>query len=115
MLKLQIGIFFGTDPGAFSQGLIAGTVSTTGGNTFTFTHPQNPTPADDVSDAQYFWTTDLETFYADGDPDGAGTTTVTFTTEVDTPVAGTTTVTATITGAVTPGAIFVDARVTQTP
>ena len=87
-----------TDPGAFSVGLRARGVTTGAGLTFTFTHPQNASPADDVSAPAYRWSTNLQTFHADGAANAAGTTTVTFTAEVDTPVAGTTTVTATITG-----------------
>jgi hypothetical protein len=87
--------FFGTNPGEFSTGLVSG-VADTGAGTFTFTHPQNATPADDVS-AAYSWSTDLATFTADGVENGG--TTVTFTPALDTPVEGTTTVTATVTGA----------------
>ena len=100
--------FFGTEPGVFSQGLVAGTVS---GNTFTFTHPLNSNPADDLT-ATYRWSTDLETFHDDGDPNGAGTTTVTF--SDPTPAGGELfSVTATITGSVIPDKLFVDVKVTQ--
>ena len=34
--------YLGTDPSAFTKGLVAGAAS---GNTFTFTHPINETPA----------------------------------------------------------------------
>ena len=84
--------FFGTAPDGFSHGLAAGTVS---GGTFTFTHPQGTLAADLA--ASYRWSTDLQSFNADGATDGDGTK-VDFTVEADTPVAGTTTVTATITG-----------------
>jgi len=53
---------FGTNPGAFSQGLVSGTVS---GNTFTFTHPLNATPATDLT-ASYQWSKGLSTFTAAG-------------------------------------------------
>ncbi|MCX6877134.1 MAG: hypothetical protein NTW21_25490 [Verrucomicrobia bacterium] len=99
--------FFGTNPSVSSGGLVAGTVS---GNTFTFTHPQNATPASDIS-AAYRWSKDLATFNASGATDGAGTT-VTLTTQLNTPVAGTTTVTATVTGTPTTK-LFVDVMVTQ--
>jgi autotransporter-associated beta strand protein len=85
--------FFGTNPGIFSQGLSA--VSASGG-TFTFTHPQNATPASDLT-AAYTWSKDLATFLVNGATDGAGST-VSFTTLADTPSPGITTVTATVTG-----------------
>ncbi len=99
--------FFGTDPGAFSKGLVAGAVNA---GTFNFTHPLNATPADDLT-AVYRWSTDLQTFYDDGDPNGAGTTTVTF--AQGTPSNGMVTVTATISGAVIPVKLFVELQVTQ--
>jgi len=43
---------------------------------FTFTHPQNPQPASNLSVA-YKWSTDLQQFYGHGDTDANGTT-VTF-------------------------------------
>jgi len=88
--------FFGTNPGTFSQGLSA--VSASGG-TFTFTHPQNATPASDLT-AAYTWSKDLATFLANGATDGAGST-VSFTTLANTPSPGITTVTATVTGTAT--------------
>ncbi len=60
--------FFGTNPGTFTQGLLVGIKS---GNTFTFTHPQNATPASDLT-ASYNWSKDLATFLANGATDGAG-------------------------------------------
>ncbi len=101
--------FFGTAPDSFSQGLVSGTVNT-GAGTFTFTHPQTGTIADDLT-AAYRWSKDLQTFNADGASDGAGTQ-VDFTVQLDTPQAGTTTVTATITGTAT-DRLFVDVEVTQ--
>ena len=103
--------YFGTAPDAFSQGLVAGAVDT-GANTFTFTHPLNATPADDLT-ATYRWSTDLQTFHDDGDPNGAGTTTVTFVQGA--PSGGMVTVTATITGTEIPEKLFVDVEVTQNP
>ncbi len=50
--------FFGTHPGVFSQGLVAGTVSRA--DTFTFTHPQRPAPPP-TSRATYRWSTNLST------------------------------------------------------
>lgn len=104
--------FFGTDPSVFSQGVVEVAKS---GNTFTFQHPQNPTPASDMT-AAYRWSTTLGTWFADGASDG--TNTVTFSPALDTPSAGTTTVTATMT--VTAGgapvelpALFTDIEVTQ--
>ena len=97
--------YYGTDPSVFTAGVVSGGLS---GNTFTFTHPLNETPLDDVSGA-YLWSTDLETFYADGGDNGAGTT-VTFSQGV--PSAGMVTVTATITGPV-PAKLFVNIEVTQ--
>ena len=85
--------FFGTSPSVFTTGVIAGTKSA---NTFTFTHPQNPTLASDVS-AAYRWSKDLATFNATGATDLDGTS-VTFVATPGTPAPGITTVTATVTG-----------------
>lgn len=98
--------FFGTDPSVSNRGLVAGAKN---GNTFTFTHPQNATPASDLT-AAYQWSKDLATFYASGASDGSST--VTFTTQADTPATGTTTVTATVTGAVA-SRLFVNIKVTR--
>jgi len=99
--------FFGTAPDEFSAGLLAGTAS---GGSFTFTHPLNATPADDLT-ATYRWSTDLQDFYDDGDSNGAGTTTVDF--AQGTPSGGMVTVTATITGTEIPAKLFVDVEVMQ--
>ena len=99
--------YFGTAPDAFSPGVVADTMS---GNTSTFTHPLNATPADDLT-ASYQWTTNLQDFHDDGAPNGAGTTTVTFTQGA--PSGGMVTVTATITGTVVPDQLFVVVGVTQ--
>jgi autotransporter-associated beta strand protein len=106
-LKNGVENFFGTHPGISNPGIIVGTAA---GNTFTFTHPQNATPATDVS-AAYRWSKNLTAFNASGATDGAGTT-VTLTAQPNTPVPGTTTVTATVTGTATPR-LFLDARVTR--
>ncbi|MCF7676221.1 MAG: hypothetical protein K9N23_05155 [Akkermansiaceae bacterium] len=99
--------FFGTPPNAGNAGLIAGTLS---GNTFTFTHPQNATPASDVSVPAYAWSTDLQTFHANGaSADGI---TVNLEAVPNNPTTGTTTVTATVTGTV-PSKLFVNVGVTQ--
>jgi hypothetical protein len=100
--------FFGTHPGVFSAGLVARQV---GGNTFTFTHPQNATPADDIAGPLYRWSKDLATFLAAGATDGGGTT-VEFMAQTNTPALGTTTVTATITGP-SINKLFVTVGVTQ--
>ncbi|MEY4243093.1 MAG: hypothetical protein RLZZ245_678, partial [Verrucomicrobiota bacterium] len=97
--------FFGTHPGTFTRGLAAGIRS---GNTFTFTHPQNATPASDLT-ATYRWSTNLTTFHLGGATIGG--TTVTFTTQANTPSPGFTRVTATATGTL-PDRLFVDVRVT---
>jgi hypothetical protein len=99
--------FFGTNPGTFTQGLAAGIRS---GNTFTFTHPQNATPANDLT-ASYQRSKDLASFLASGATDGAGTK-VTFTTQANTPSPGFTTVTATVTGTAT-SKLFARVNVTQ--
>ena len=105
--------FLGTDPsGADAAGLSAVAVSGGGSNTFVLTHPENATPADDVS-AFYEWSTDLSAFHADGDSNGAGSA-VNFTLQPDTPAVGTTTVTATITGTL-PDQLFVRLGVELNP
>ena len=96
--------FFGTNPGASTQGLVAGSKS---GNTLTFTHPQG-TLASNLS-ARYRWSTDLATFQLGGESSGG--TTVNFTTEANTPSPGFTRVTATATGTL-PARLFVDVEVT---
>jgi hypothetical protein len=98
--------FFGTNPGVSSSGLAAGRVS---GNTFTFTHPQNATPASDLA-AAYQWSLDLGSFHASGA--SAGGITVNLVPAPNTPSAGTTTVTATVTGTVPPK-LFVRLGVSQ--
>ena len=99
--------FFGTNPGIFSHGVLAGAKNS---NTFTFTHPQNATPAADVS-AAYCWSKDLATFHTAGTTDPNGST-VELASQPNTPTPGTTTVTATVTG--TPAArLFVKVVVTQ--
>jgi methionine-rich copper-binding protein CopC len=97
--------FFGTNPGTFTRGLAAGIKN---GNTFTFTHPKNATPASDLT-ATYRWSADLATFHLGGQTSGG--TTVNFTTQANTPVAGTSRVTATATG-VLPTRLFIDIMVT---
>jgi autotransporter-associated beta strand protein len=104
-IKNGVENFFGTHPATFSQGLIAGTKN---GNSFTFTHPQNATPAYDLT-TSYRWSTNLTTFHPGGTTSGG--TTVTFNTEPNTPTPGVTRVTATATGSL-PARLFVDVRVT---
>jgi autotransporter-associated beta strand protein len=96
--------FFGTNPAVGSAGLIPGAAS---GNTFTFTHPQNASPAIGVS-AAYRWSKDLATFHGHGQSDGDDTT-VSFNAVTN---AGVTTVTATVTGTAT-AKLFVDVKVIQ--
>jgi hypothetical protein len=100
--------FFGTAPDEFSQGLVSGAADT-GAGTFTFTHPQTGTIADDLT-ATYRWSVDLENFFADGVADGGVQ--VDFVATPDTPSVGTTTVVATVTGPV-PAKLFVNVEVTQ--
>jgi hypothetical protein len=71
---IQNGVenFFGTHPGEFSEGIIAGE---TDGNTFAFTHPRNATPAADLR-AAYRWSTNLTDWYAGDNLDGPGGLTV---------------------------------------
>jgi hypothetical protein len=99
--------FFGTHPGEFSQGLVAGTADA-GAGTFAFSHPQG-TLASDLS-AAYTWSKDLVSFHPEGPNDG---TTVTFETQADTP-AGFTTVTATVTGTALQK-LFIRVQVTPNP
>lgn len=98
--------FFGTNPAAGNAGLAE---IARNGNSVTFRHPQNASPASDVT-AGYRWSTDLVNFHESGAASGG--TTVTFTPAADTPVAGTTTVTAAITGTA-PAKLFVTARATR--
>lgn len=104
--------FLGTDPSVFTKGITLNAVS---GNTVVFTHPQNASPASDLSAPAYLWSTDLETFHADGASNSGGTTTVTFSAVTNTPSTGITTVTATITGTVVPKTLFVNLAVTLNP
>jgi hypothetical protein len=99
--------FLGTAPNAGNAGLTAGTLS---GNVFTFTHPQNATPASDVSAPVYTWSTDLVNWNASDASSGGST--VSLAPDTDNPVAGTTTVTATVTGTVPPK-LFVRLSVSQ--
>jgi len=98
--------FFGTPPNAFNKGVVSGPAS---GNTFTFTHPHNSTPASNIT-ASYQWSKDLATSHASGATDTG--TTVTLVAQPNTPSPGVTTVTATVTG---PAAakLFVKVAVTE--
>ncbi|MES2476599.1 MAG: LamG-like jellyroll fold domain-containing protein [Verrucomicrobiota bacterium] len=82
----------GSNPASFNQGL-SGMVHS--GNTFTFQHPHNDTPANDVT-AAYRWSLDLITWHDSGATHGG--TTVQFVTLANVPEPGITTVTATTTG-----------------
>jgi len=89
--------FFGMNPSvAEASGMSTIAVTTGGSNTVVLVHPQNATPAGDIS-AFYQWSTGLQTYHADGFSNGTGTT-VSFSTQLDTPVVGMTTVTVTIAG-----------------
>jgi hypothetical protein len=83
--------FFGTDPGAFSPGLIAGT-------------------ANDLT-AAYRWSTDLTTFHGNGETDTAGTR-VDFSTRANTPEPGLTTVAASVAGT-SPARLFLTVETTS--
>jgi hypothetical protein len=107
-MKNGIESIFGTAPDVAGSG-IEGVARS--GNTVTFRHPQSANPPTDVT-AQYVWSTDLETFHADGQD--VGGTTVDFTTSPNTPSAGITTVTATITGTV-PEKLFVSVKAALVP
>lgn len=102
-IKNGLENLFGTDPSVSSQGIVQVARS---GNTVTFQHPANATPAADVS-ASYVWSTDLAAFHADGASNSG--TTVSFATST---VSGTTTVTATITGTI-PNKLFLSLKATQ--
>jgi hypothetical protein len=99
--------FLGTAPNSGNAGLTAGTLS---GHAFTFIHPQNATPASDVSAPVYTWSTDLVSWNASDASSGGISVNLLATT--NTPSAGTTTVTATVTGTVPPK-LFVRLAVTQ--
>jgi hypothetical protein len=98
--------YFGTDPGKFSSGLVPVTANA-GAGTFTFTHPLNPTRAENLT-ATYRWSKDLSTFNAGGVWSNGST--VNFTQSA--PSGGFVTVTATVTGAPL-DKLFVHVRVTQ--
>lgn len=98
-LKNGVESFFGTNPAVAGAGI---TGIARSGNTITFRHPQNPSPASDVT-AVYQWSTDLVNFHADGSS-SAGTT-VNFSPSVNDPVSGTTTVTVMLDGEI-PARLF---------
>jgi len=90
--------FFGTDPSVSTGGLTTTAfTSSSVDSVLRFVHPQNANPVPEAAGAVYQWTTDLETYYADGDPDPAGTT-VSLEPTLDDPSVGTTSVEAVITG-----------------
>jgi len=106
-LEKGLGTSLGRLPKRGNAGLTAGGRS---GSIFTFAHPQNATPASDVSAPAYSWSTDLQTFHASGASSGGIT--VDLVPTPNTPSAGTTTVTATVTGTV-PAKLFVRLGVSQ--
>lgn len=95
---------FGTDPTKTSTGI---DFIKRQNDVLLFQHLLNATPANDL-EVSYEWGTDLETFYADGSPNLAGTTTVYFT-STSTP-RGLSEVSATIVGQMQPENIFVRIR-----
>ena len=106
-------IFFGTTPDQATPGLASLVFTTTvESNILTFTHPQNPMQAADISAPHYQWSDDLKNFHADGELSKG--TTVNFTVEPNTPQIGVSRVTATITGTV-PDRLFVNVSVDQIP
>jgi len=58
--------FFGTHPNEVSSGTLA---IEAGEGSFTFSHPQTPTPADDVKGV-YLWSTDMSSWHHNGVTDG---------------------------------------------
>lgn len=103
--------FFGTDPSVSNQGLVAGITIDSAFSTFFFSHPQSDSPAEDISEPIYEWSTDLENFYGSGEanPDNV---TMTFNIEDNTPAVGFTTVEASVTGSLQEK-VFVRVRVAQ--
>ena len=102
-------VSWGTTFWDYTGGNVTLKVFSMDGSTFTFQHPQNLTPASDVT-AAYYWSLDLDTWNADGATSGGST--VNFATQLDTPAPGMTTVTATISGAV-PAKFFTNLEVNQ--
>ncbi len=106
-IKNGIENFFGTHPGEFSRGLIAGGITHDGNTTLTFTHPLNESPAGNLS-AAYRWSKDLLSFHAEGAAFEGSTVSFSQGASVD----GIVTVTATISG--TPvNCLFVVIEVTE--
>lgn len=105
-LKNGLENYFGTHPGTFNAGLNIVQLS---GGSFTFSHPLNDTPADDIT-ASYKWSTDLSTFHGSGAT--VSGTTVSFV--PGTPSSGMVDVTANISGTI-PDKIFVRLEVLQLP
>jgi hypothetical protein len=97
--------FFGTDPSVGTQGLVYNTQPALSGRFLTLTHPQNTSPANEISAPIYEWSTDMETYYSGAATNAAGTS-INFDQEFDTPVEGTTTVEASISGPV-PEKVFI--------
>ena len=102
----RLEAWFGTNPGGFSKGLTPGVVTS---NTFTFSHPQNTNPLNDIS-ASYQWSKDLVTFNSGEATAGDGTT-VNFSSETN---EGITRVTATVTGSAVLN-LFVRVAAVQVP
>lgn len=98
---------FNTDPTKWTRGVEA---VGSDGNTFKFTHPENPRPPTDLVSA-YLWSKDLSQYNLGGVTD-VDNTQVSFTVQRDTPSVGITTVTATVTGSPVEK-LFFNIRVTQ--
>lgn len=102
--------FLGTDPSEWSAGLGIISVDASAGE-FLFVHRINLDPVPQASTGRYFWSTDLENFYGNGEsaPDG---TSFIFDTNPGIPTTGNTrAVRATSTGPLVPSRLFVQLRV----
>ncbi|NCQ35947.1 hypothetical protein GW813_12935, partial [bacterium] len=98
--------YFGTHPGEASRGIEAVGLD---GNTFTFSHPLNESPAENIS-ASYRWSKDLVGFHDGGETvDGI---TVNFSTPSSPDLEGMVTVSATVTGTST-DRLFINVTVSE--
>lgn len=64
--------FLGTDPSVGSTALLAGVVNEGNFGSFVFSHPQNSSPADDISAPIYEWSPDMVNYYEGGEVSPAG-------------------------------------------
>lgn len=83
--------FLGSDPSVFSAGLTLTISGSVANPIYSIVHSQNDEPAADISTPVYQWSSDLVTYYTNGESDPNGTA-VFFDPETNTPSAGTTTV-----------------------